>query len=49
MSLAPAWARTFSAYIGSVAIPLLVTGIASRGWGMRQKHRLEAKADYAPA
>ena len=38
-----------SAYIGSAAIPLLVAGIASHGWGMLQKHRLEAKADYAPA
>lgn len=38
-----------STYIGSVAVPLLVAGIASHGWGMLQKHRLEAKEDYAPA
>lgn len=38
-----------STYIGSVAIPLLVAGIASHGWGMLQKHRLEAMEDYAPA
>jgi len=28
---------------------LLVAGIASHGWGMLQKHRLEAKADHVPA
>lgn len=38
-----------SSYIGSAAVPLLVAGIASHGWGMLQKHRLEATADYAPA
>ena len=38
-----------STYIGSAAVPLLVAGIASHGWGMLQKHRLEATAAYAPA
>jgi hypothetical protein len=38
-----------STYIGSAAVPLLVAGIASHGWGMLQKHRLEGTADYAPA
>jgi hypothetical protein len=38
-----------STYIGSIAIPLLVAGIAAHGWGMLQKHRLEAKEDYTPA
>ena len=32
-----------STYIGSVAVLLLVAGIASHGFGMLQKHRLEAK------
>ena len=38
-----------SAYIGGAAVLLLVGGIVSHGWGMLQKHRLEARADYAPA
>ena len=38
-----------STYIGSVAVLLLVAGIASHGFGMLQKHRLEAKQGYAPA
>jgi hypothetical protein len=38
-----------STYIGSAAVLLLVVGIVSHGWGMLQKHRLEAKADYALA
>jgi hypothetical protein len=40
---------TLSTYIGKAAVPLLVAGIVSHGWGMLQKHRLEAKADYVPA
>lgn len=38
-----------STYVGRAAVPLLVAGIASHGWGMLQKHRLEAGASYAPA
>jgi hypothetical protein len=33
-----------SSYIGNAAVLLLVAGIASHGFGMLQKHRLEAKA-----
>ena len=38
-----------SSYVGRAAVPILVVGIASHGWGMLQKHRLEGKEDYAPA
>lgn len=38
-----------SSYVASVAVPLLVVGIVSHGWGMLQKHRLEAKADHMTA
>jgi hypothetical protein len=38
-----------SSYIRRAAIPVLVVGIASHRWGMLQKHRIEAKEDYAPA
>jgi hypothetical protein len=38
-----------STYIGGAALLLLVGGIVSHGWGMLQKHRLEARADYGPA
>src|SRR5262245_3135881 len=38
-----------SSYIGNAAVLLLVAGIASHGFGMLQKHRLEAKAGGTPA
>jgi hypothetical protein len=38
-----------SSYVGRAAVPILVVGIASHGWGMLQKHRLERSEDYAPA
>lgn len=38
-----------SSYIGSIAVFLLVVGIVSHGWGMLQKHRLEARESHAPA
>lgn len=38
-----------STYIGRAALPILVAGIGSHGWGMLQKHRLEANEDYTPA
>jgi hypothetical protein len=38
-----------SSYVGRAAVPILVAGIASHGWGMFQKHRLERSEDYAPA
>jgi hypothetical protein len=39
----------FSSYVGRAAVPILVAGIASHGWGMLQKHRLERSEDHAPA
>jgi hypothetical protein len=38
-----------SGYIGRAAIPILIAGVASHGWGMLQKHRLESSGDYTPA
>src|SRR5262245_16174609 len=38
-----------SSFIGNAAVLLLVAGIASHGFGMLQKHRLEAEEGYAPA
>lgn len=37
-----------STYIGRVALPILVAGVAGHGWGMLQKRRLEASEDYTP-
>jgi hypothetical protein len=36
-------------YIGRAALPVLVVGVVSHGWGMLQKHRLESGDDYRPA
>src|SRR5262245_53524147 len=38
-----------ASYIGNAAVLLLVAGIASHGFGMLQKHRLETKAGGTPA
>jgi hypothetical protein len=38
-----------AAYIGRAALPVLVVGIISHGWGMLQKHRLESGGGYRPA
>jgi hypothetical protein len=38
-----------ASYIGRAALPVLVVGIVSHGWGMLQKHRLESGDDYRPA
>jgi hypothetical protein len=38
-----------SSYVGSLAAPLLLAGIASHGFGMLLKHRLEAKQRQTPA
>jgi hypothetical protein len=38
-----------SSYIGNAAVLLLVAGIASHGFGMLQKHRLEATTGGTPA
>jgi hypothetical protein len=38
-----------SSYIGSAAALLLIAGIASHGFGMLQKHRIEAKEGHATA
>lgn len=38
-----------SSYIGNAVVLLLVAGIASHGFGMLQKHRLEAQGGQTPA
>lgn len=35
-------------YLGRAAVPVLVAGVVSHGWGMLHKHRLEQNADDAP-
>lgn len=42
-------AAALSAYIGRAALPILVAGTASDGWGMFQKHRPESNESYTPA
>jgi hypothetical protein len=36
-------------FVGRAAVQILVAGIASHGWGMFEKHRLERSAEGAPA
>lgn len=38
-----------AAYIGRAALPVLLVGLFSHGWGMLQKRRLESGGDYRPA
>ena len=38
-----------SGYVGRAAVPILVAGVVSHGWGMLYKHRLEQDEDHAPA